>query len=89
MEIASPPANLYVSFADGPGIYRLMVYDFQGHPVRLIYEKRVSTQPDDWAVWDGKEASGQDAPPGFYWVVFTLNGARLKYVILHLLVGNP
>jgi hypothetical protein len=89
LEVDAPPANLYVSFSDGPGVYRLVVYDSQGHLVRSIYEKRAVTQSDDWALWDGKDNSGRDAPPGYYRVVFTQNGIHLKDVILHLGAGNP
>ena len=89
LEVAVVPANLYVSFADGPGIYRLVVFDSQGRFIRNLYEMKVTTQTEDWAVWDGKDESGQDAPPGYYRVVFTQNGVRLKDVILHLGAGNP
>jgi flagellar hook assembly protein FlgD len=84
-----PPANLYVNFADGPGIYQLAIYDSQGQLIRSIYQKRAINESDDWAVWDGKNESGRDALPGYYRVLFTLNGVRLKDVIIHLVAGNP
>lgn len=89
LEVPMPPANLYVNFADGPGIYQLAIYDSQGQLIRSIYQKRAINESDDWAVWDGKNESGQDALPGYYRVLFTLNGVQLKDVIIHLVAGNP
>ncbi len=89
MEVEAPPANLYVSFSDGPGVYRLAVYDSQNRLIRPIYQKKVVAEADDWALWDGKDESGRPVAPGYYLVVFTKDGGRLKDVILHLVAGNP
>jgi|GEM_PF-1541588 len=89
LEVPMPPANLYVNFADGPGLYRLSIYDSRGKLIRAIYEKRAVHESEDWAIWDGKTETGQAALSGYYRVVFTLNGVHLKDVILHLVSGNP
>ncbi len=85
----SLPANLYVNFADGPGVYRVDILDLQGKVIRRVYENRVTTQKEDWAYWDGKDGSGRMEPPGTYRVVFTLDETRLKDVFLRIGAESP
>jgi hypothetical protein len=83
------PANLYVSFADGPGIYRVFILDSQGKTIRKVYDRRVVAQSEDWAYWDGLDDSGRAEPPGIYRVLFTLNDKPLKDVFLKIGVFSP
>lgn len=76
------PANIYISFADGPGIYALEVVDRSGKHLRNLFQERVVAQEDDWVEWDGKDDAGQDLPPGPYTVLYTKNGRELKRLIL-------
>ena len=78
----SPPANIYMSFADGPGFYRLEVIDKGGRHLRNLFEKNVVAQQDAWAEWDGKDDSGQDAPLGLYYVIFSKGGRELRKLML-------
>ena len=73
-----PPANIYMSFADGPGFYRLEIFDGKGHHLRNLFEKKVVAEEDDWAEWDGKNDEGQDSPPGMYYVVYSKGGRELR-----------
>ncbi len=81
------PANLYVNFSDGPGIYRVFILDSQGKTIRKVYDRRVVAQSEDWAYWDGLDNSGQTEPSGTYRVLFTLNDKPLKDI--YLKVGSP
>jgi hypothetical protein len=72
------PANLYVSFSDGPGAYRVFILDSWGKTIRKVYDRRVVAQSEDWAYWDGLDESGRAEPPGIYRVLFTLNDQPLK-----------
>ena len=53
----SPPANIYMSFADGPGLYRLEIFAPSGQHLRNLFEKKIVAQEDAWAEWDGKKLS--------------------------------
>jgi hypothetical protein len=81
------PANLYVNFSDGPGIYRVFILDSQGKTVRKVYDRRVVAQSEDWTFWDGLDDSGKGKPAGIYRVLFTLNDKPLKDI--YLKVENP
>jgi hypothetical protein len=72
------PPNIYVSFADGPGVYRLQIVDNRGNLLQVIYNQRVVTQADAWVGWDGKDAQGRVAPPGQYFVIIYKDGKALK-----------
>jgi flagellar hook assembly protein FlgD len=76
------PANIYISFADGPGVYRLEVVDDSGAHLRNLFEKRVVAQEDGWVEWDGRDDAGQNVPPGQYTVLYTKDGRELKRLIL-------
>lgn len=76
------PANIYISYADGPGIYRLEVVDASLHPIRALFEKHVVAQQDDWVEWDGKDDAGREMPTGQYTVLYTKDGMELNKLIL-------
>ncbi len=76
------PANIYISFADGPGVYRLEVVDASGSHLRNLFEKHVVAQPDDWVEWDGKDDSGREMPTGQYTVLYTKDGRALNKLVL-------
>jgi hypothetical protein len=78
----APPANIYMSFADGPGIYRLELFDGAGVFLGSLFEKRIVAQADGWAVWDGKTGGGREAPPGRYFVIFSKDGKPLKKIFI-------
>jgi hypothetical protein len=82
------PANIYISYADGPGIYRLEVVDSSGNHLRNLFEKRVVAQQDDWVDWDGRDDTGREMPPGQYTVLYTKDGKGLNELIL-MRTANP
>lgn len=83
-----PPANIYISFADGPGIYRLEVFDNALHPLRNLFEQKIVAQADAWVEWDGKDDQGQDVPIGSYLAIYTKDGQELNKITL-MRSANP
>jgi hypothetical protein len=77
-----PPANIYISFADGPGVYRLEIFDQGLHPLRNLFEKRIVAQEDAWVEWDGKDDGGQDVPFGPYLAVYSKDGRELNRIMV-------
>src|SRR5581483_4179388 len=78
---SEPPANIYMSFADGPGFYRLDVLDVARRHVRTLFEKKVVARQEEWVEWDGKDDSGHEAAPGGYKVVFSKDGKPINEII--------
>ena len=76
------PANIYVSYADGAGVYGLEVLDSGSRHLRSLCEKKVVGQKDDWVEWDGRDDNGKDVPQGEYTVLFTKNGKLLTQLLL-------
>ncbi len=76
----APPANIYMVFADGPGLYQLKVVNARGVFVKNIYDQRIVAQKDDWVYWDGKDGEGKDMPPGQYFVLLFKDGKALKSI---------
>ena len=70
-----------MSFADGPGVYRLEVLDKDGRHVRDLYEKKIVAAAEDWAEWDGKNDRGLDCPRGWYYVIFSKDGTAIKKIL--------
>jgi hypothetical protein len=77
-----PPANIYISFADGPGVYRLEIFDQALHPLRNLFEKKIVAQEDAWVEWDGKDDQGQDVPFGPYLAVYSKDGRELNKIMV-------
>jgi len=78
IEFSDAPANIYVGFADGPGVYQLQIVDSRGKLLQVIYDQKVVAQADAWVGWDGKDAQGLDVPPGKYFVIIYKDGKALK-----------
>ncbi len=76
------PANIDVSFADGPGHYQLKLLDEHGNIMRILYDANVTGQKDAWVEWDGKDKRGYDVPVGQYSVVFSKDGRVFKKIVL-------
>ncbi len=76
----SSPAEIYITFADGPGLYQLEVVDTRAKVVKVVYNRRIVSETDAWVEWDGKDSQGRDMPAGQYFVVFFENGKALKSI---------
>ncbi len=83
------PANLYVQFSDGPGIYQLELLNAKGNHYVTLFRQRISTRKDAWVQWDGKNEQGSSAPPGNYQVELTKDGLFLKKIQLSFQGKNP
>lgn len=82
-----PPANIYVTFEDGTGVYRLAVYDLQQGPIRRLFDKKVIAEHGEWVDWDGKNEAGIEAPAGDYWVLFSKDGKTINRILVHKTIG--
>ena len=82
IQFSAPPANIYVTFADGPGWYQLKIVDGQNNLIKTIYDHHVVAESDAWADWDGQDAKGNDMPPGQYFVVIYKDGTALKSLLV-------
>jgi hypothetical protein len=76
----TPPVDIYVTFADGPGRYELVIVDGQGNPLATIYNQKVVAQSDAWVTWDGKDSHGSNVRPGKYFAIFYRNGILLRSI---------
>ena len=74
------PANIYLTYADGPGLYRLIVLDAGGLQVREIFNKKVVAQEGEWVEWDGRGDLGRSLPDGIYSIVFYKDDKILKEI---------
>jgi flagellar hook assembly protein FlgD len=86
---SAPPANIDVTFADGPGRYQLEVVDGSGNSLEAIFDQRVVMEGDTWVEWDGRDAKGRDVPPGQYYVILYKDGKALKSISLVRTPSNP
>ena len=85
-----PPANIYITFEDGPGIYHLEVLRASRQHVRNLFAQKIVAQKDGWVEWNGKSDTGQDMPAGAYIIVYSLDGRELKRItIIKGDWGNP
>jgi hypothetical protein len=73
-----PPANIYITFADGPGIYEVDVVDQRSAVIQRLLQKRVISDHGEWAVWNGKDALGAESPVGDYWVLLLKEGKLIS-----------
>ena len=89
INFAAPPANIYVSFGDGPGWYQLQVVDIRANLVKTIYDHHVVAETDAWVEWDGRDEKGEDMPPGQYFVVIYKDGTALKSISVMRSPENP
>jgi flagellar hook assembly protein FlgD len=84
----SPPVNIQVSFADGPGRYRLEVQGPNGVPLKMLYDKKVTFDREAWITWDGTNEEGKLMPLGTYHAVFSKDGKVLKKIALQWIKEN-
>ncbi len=75
-----PPANIYITFADGPGRYQVEVVDEQGNSLEAVFDHKVVAQSDAWVEWDGLGADGKQVKPGQYFVILSKDGKALKRI---------
>jgi hypothetical protein len=80
VQFTAPPANIYVTFADGSGNYRVEVVDSVGNSLGTIYGKKVVSQGDAWLEWDGRDQKSRDVPPGQYYVILYKDGKAIKSI---------
>ncbi len=76
----TPPVEIYVTFADGPGRYQLELVGTQGNPLRMIFDREIVGEGDAWVTWDGKNEKGQDMSLGQYFVIFYKDGKPLRSI---------
>lgn len=76
------PVNIYMGFRDGVGDYQLNIWDSHGNLARTVFDKNVTTEKESWATWDGKDAQGEDSPPGLYFAVLSKDGRLLRKIVL-------
>jgi flagellar hook assembly protein FlgD len=77
-----PPANVLVTFADGPGVYQVEAVDSQGAHLKTLMNQRILRTSDLWITWDGKNDQGQDVPVGRYFVLCFKEGRMLQKILL-------
>jgi hypothetical protein len=83
------PANIYVQFSEGTGIYQVELLDPAGYHYKTLFRQRISSSQEKWVEWDGLDEAGLEAPPGVYQVVLTKDGLHLKKIPLFLKGKNP
>lgn len=76
------PINIYIGFRDGMGEYQLSVLDSLGQPVQIVFDKKITTEKEYWAVWDGKNSAGMESPVGLYYAVLSKDGRFLRKIVL-------
>ena len=72
-----------MTFGDGAGRYQLEVVDGRGHSLRMIFDKKIVGEGDDWVMWDGKDSQGRAVPLGQYFVVFYKDGKPLRSISVY------
>jgi len=77
-----PPVNIYMRFADGPGDYRLDVFNSRGEDLRTLFDQPIASQKEAWTSWDGANRNGKLAVQGTYFIVFYKDGIALRKIIL-------
>jgi len=77
------PANIYVVFAEGTGVYQVEMFDMKGNHLKTPYQKMVVAQKDAWVDWDGTDDSGAQKGSGPFSAVFSKDGIALKKIILY------
>lgn len=83
------PAEIYLSFTDGPGLYQLEIVDTRARAVKVIFNRRIGLESDAWVEWDGKDVQGRDMPVGQYFVVFFENGKAIRSISIQKSAAIP
>lgn len=78
----TPPVYIYMRFKDGPGEYKLDIFDSRGNHVRVLFDQTINQQTEEWASWNGVNETGQLMPQGNYTAVFTKDGRALRKITL-------
>jgi hypothetical protein len=78
----APPVNIFVTFGDGPGQYKLDVVDADGKHLKTLYDKHVGWSRETWVAWDGKNEQGRLMPYGQYFAYFSKDGKVLRRIAL-------
>ncbi len=76
------PINIYMGFRDGVGEYQLCIWDNHGQLIQTVFDKKITTEKEAWASWDGLEGLGLEAPPGLYSAVLSKDGRFLRKMVL-------
>jgi hypothetical protein len=77
-----PPANVLVTFADGPGIYQVEAVDSQGGHLKTLMNQKILRTSDLWITWDGKNDQAENVPVGRYFVLCYKEGRMLQKILL-------
>jgi len=85
----APPANINVTFADGPGRYQMEVVDSVGNSLESIFDQTVSYTSSTWVEWDGLDEKGKTVPPGQYYAVLYKDGKALRSISIVRIPPNP
>jgi len=75
-----PPANIYLTFADGPGHYQVEVVDDEGNSLEALFDRKIVAESDSWVEWDGLDQNGKLVSPGQYFVILSKDGKALKRI---------
>ena len=75
-----PPANIYITFKDGPGRYQVEVVDDRGNSLEAVFDQKVVAQSDAWVEWDCLDQNGQLVSPGQYFVILSKDGKAIKRI---------
>jgi flagellar hook assembly protein FlgD len=78
----NPPVNIYVTFADGPGKYKMEILDSQGNHLRTLFDKHVGGESERWLEWDGTNEQGKLMPATSYSAIFSKDGKVLRKISL-------
>jgi len=78
----NPPVNIDVTFADGPGRYKLEITDASGNHVVNLYDKQVGFERETWLSWDGKNDQGNLLSYGQYYALFSKDGKLIHKIAL-------
>ncbi len=78
-----PPVNVHMSFADGPGVYRLEVADSRGFSLRTLFDRTIGVEREAWSSWDGLDEWGHPRGIGTYYAVLYKDGNLLRRIVLN------
>ena len=76
------PINIYMGFRDGTGEYQVNVLDSKGQLVQTVFDRKITTEKEYWATWDGKSSTGMELPVGLYYAVLSKDGRFLRKIVL-------
>lgn len=83
------PINIFMRFGDGPGEYRLDIYEGSALYLKTVFDQAVTSQKESWASWDGTNHTGQAMPRGVYTAILSKNGKALRKIVLAWVSPSP